>query len=497
MTDTLRTTKRLPEVLCLALYTALLAFSIAHHEPWADEAQAWQIARSLTPWQILSTYLHYEGSPGLWHLFLWALIHLGVSYSGMHWICGVVAILGVALLVFYAPFPLYLRLLIPFTYYLLFQFAVVARSYVLVPILLFAVLALWKRNPVGLAVLLALLANLAAHATVMAAGIALLYFLDGRPRAGWTRKQLTLAAAVLFAGCAFALWTAWPAHDVVIASYHAPGSLPAHQSFAATFSTGALYAWLVPFFAPFWLSIPFWIAIAAVLAHARRFLLLAPIVLFAGFSGAVHVNFWHAGLLDLLLIAILWIAWDRLPHDKYRRLLEIVLTASFLVQIGWSAYAINFDRKFDYSPDLAAAEFLAPYIQHGDSIVSTYAHAIGVQDFHSVGLEPYFHQHLFLNQPLPFWLWSTSNPSEAKFLASLQNPPSIVVVDFSSPNRFDPLRDVAGEKNSLLLAHGYVLARTFCGSLPQGFHLHADICHLIYLHTARGIAGTPSPAPHP
>ena len=35
------------ETAILAAYTVLLGSAIAHHEPWADEAQAWQLARNL------------------------------------------------------------------------------------------------------------------------------------------------------------------------------------------------------------------------------------------------------------------------------------------------------------------------------------------------------------------------------------------------------------------------------------------------------------------
>jgi hypothetical protein len=38
---------RWPEWCALSVYAALVAMAIPYHEPWADEAQAWQLARSL------------------------------------------------------------------------------------------------------------------------------------------------------------------------------------------------------------------------------------------------------------------------------------------------------------------------------------------------------------------------------------------------------------------------------------------------------------------
>ncbi len=40
-------TTKWPEYLTLTAYTALVAFTIPHYEPWADEAQAWQLARTI------------------------------------------------------------------------------------------------------------------------------------------------------------------------------------------------------------------------------------------------------------------------------------------------------------------------------------------------------------------------------------------------------------------------------------------------------------------
>ena len=112
---------RWPEWTILSLYAVLVAFAIPYHEPWADEAQAWQLARSLSLPALFQTYIRYEGSPGLWYFLLWPLIRLHVSYTALHWICGTIAVGATALLVFKSPFPRYLKLVLPFTYFLLFR----------------------------------------------------------------------------------------------------------------------------------------------------------------------------------------------------------------------------------------------------------------------------------------------------------------------------------------------------------------------------------------
>src|SRR5579871_6286134 len=55
----------------LGVWMAVVAFTLQYHEKWADEAQAWLIARDLNLKTIWFHELRYEGSPGLWHTILW------------------------------------------------------------------------------------------------------------------------------------------------------------------------------------------------------------------------------------------------------------------------------------------------------------------------------------------------------------------------------------------------------------------------------------------
>jgi len=85
------------EILALGAYTALLAWSVPHHESWFDEAQAWLIARSSTFADLVLHRLHYEGTPALWHILLWCAIRLGLPFAGMHVITASAAVLGTAI----------------------------------------------------------------------------------------------------------------------------------------------------------------------------------------------------------------------------------------------------------------------------------------------------------------------------------------------------------------------------------------------------------------
>src|ERR1700757_4394308 len=72
-----------------AAWIGVVAFTLQYHEKWADEAQAWLIARDLDLKTIWFHELRYEGSPGLWHTILWAgqhVFHAGygaIGYIGL------------------------------------------------------------------------------------------------------------------------------------------------------------------------------------------------------------------------------------------------------------------------------------------------------------------------------------------------------------------------------------------------------------------------------
>ena len=200
---------RWPEWSALSIYAALVAFAIPYHEPWVDEAQAWQLARNLSLASLFKTYIRYEGSPGLWHFLLWMMIRIHISYAGLHWICGAIATAAVGLLLFRSPFPRYLKLSLPFTYFLFFQYAVVARNYVLVPFLLFLAAIAWKKSPFWLAPALGLLANASLHAAIISGGLAAVYaieqFRNRESKSLSHLRKLLACASLLLVFYAFAI----------------------------------------------------------------------------------------------------------------------------------------------------------------------------------------------------------------------------------------------------------------------------------------------------
>lgn len=470
---------RWPEWAAISCFAALVAFAIPWHEPWSDEAQAWQLARSLSLPALFQTYIRYEGTPGLWHFLLWVLIRARVSYSGLHWICGVIAVAAASLLVVKSPFPRYLKLALPFTFFLLFQYAVVARSYVLVPLLLFLVALQWKRSPAAIALLLGLLANVALHASVISAGLAIVYFLE-KVRSGGVkdpgrRRQLLFFSIILVCFYAFALWTAWPPGDLPTSSFRGP-SRPLFILALGSLSMGVCQ--------PLILALPFWIAVALCLRARHSLLYLLPVLFFAAFSGAVYVHFFHSGILAPLLMCIFWITWPApgCGHSRREAFGRAALVFMAGVQILWSAYALGYDHFRAYSPAPATAEFLRPFVRDGDTIAVTHLGKIENQDYEDVGILPYFDHNILANQQDPFWRWGPQNKTEVRFDALLPSRPQIVLVE-ALPEPGQPV-NLNDAKADLLFKSGYRFTNQFCGRIPARLDFFGGpTCFLIFQST--------------
>ncbi len=218
----------------LAGYTAVVALGIRWHEPWADEGQAWLMARDQGFWHLLLHSVRYEGSPGLWHALLWVLVRLHLGFTAMHWVAGAMAAAGIVVLLRWSPFPLVLRVLLPFGFWLAYQNAVVARSYVLFAGLAFGAAALlrgmaarerlrdshsYERRLLGLALLLGLMANLSVHGFVASLGFAVVArtVVRRRIRAG-AHVRRAIPAVLLACFWIFAVVTTLPPGDVNFAA---------------------------------------------------------------------------------------------------------------------------------------------------------------------------------------------------------------------------------------------------------------------------------------
>jgi len=130
-----------------AAYVLLLLMALAKHELWGDEIHSWNIARSSTGLIDLLHNSRYEGHPPLWYVVLFSITRITHDPEYMKIAQAVFAIAMVYLVLFRSPFPVFIRVLIPFGYYFAFEYAALSRNYAIALVLAFLTAWVLTRKP--------------------------------------------------------------------------------------------------------------------------------------------------------------------------------------------------------------------------------------------------------------------------------------------------------------------------------------------------------------
>ncbi len=115
-----------------AVFSAIVLIGLIFHETWYDEVQAYMIARDASLHDILFYLPHYEGHPPLWHLLLKGAIALGIPFPfALKGVQFALYATVIAIIQFRSPFSRLMKTIIPMSFYLMYQYAVVSRPYIL------------------------------------------------------------------------------------------------------------------------------------------------------------------------------------------------------------------------------------------------------------------------------------------------------------------------------------------------------------------------------
>ena len=146
------------------VYAIITFLTVLNHEVWSDEAQAWVLTRDTNLIELIKL-VRIEGHPLLWYLLILPFTKLINSFNaimGMQILNWLLVIIGMGFFVFKAPFNNITKFSVLFSSGILYWYPVVARSYCLIPILLFLLAVLYekqKEHPFWYVGLLILLAN--------------------------------------------------------------------------------------------------------------------------------------------------------------------------------------------------------------------------------------------------------------------------------------------------------------------------------------------------
>jgi hypothetical protein len=481
---------RVGDFCVLGLWIAITTFTLNYHEKWADEAQAWLLARDLPLSKLWLHELRYEGSPGLWHTILWAAQHiLHARYGALGYIGATFALAGVCVLLFATPFPHWVRWLTAFSFFFLYQYAVIARSYVLFGLFCFLAVRQYRdtERPIRFAVSLVPLALLTAHGSLLAAGLALAYSIrfiqQWRGHSDVARRDFWFAVALLAVFYILLLLILLPAADVE--ATHSEVKLTAAvighrvlRGLREALLDNAALSILACFLFAVWCYlrralVSFLIPVGLVLA------------LYAYADGWEH----QAGTVFITVLAGLAIAW---PGDPERhafntrmrlayRVMLATLTVTLCYQVYASYYIIRRDVRFPYSGAADAARYLRPLVDQG-KVIDGFQYGM-------VAINAYFDTNIFHNWSHAYYHHSTTeSPANELAVAAASGTPDYIVLQWWS--QFEPRIYTEGLGNAME-RWGYTLDHVSDGYLfTKTGYSHRQII-LIFRRVNSNVAQTP------
>lgn len=389
-----------------AAFVCMGVFAGLHHEPWADEAQSWLIARDNNNLIDLLKAVKYEGTLPTWHLINKAFQLAGLDYDHMFVIPLVFSAIGVILL-FFTDAPLWSKIMLPFSFFVVYQNSVVARQYAMVfPAMMLIVIFYRKRFdvPVRYHLALFLLALTSSFGVVISCSFMLWDFIIMLKKRfeGPAYKKYLLP----FFGTGIVIlvmsYLSLPPDDCSTALNKY--SLVKNATNALLFNienTALRYIFLA-------------LMLALFVYYFRRILIqalvmTAPLIIF---MAVVYQREWHMTYLFFLLVSLLMIFRDDFkkterPFEKPANVLANIMVVMLLaVQCAAGVYSVYYEHQHAYSPAKEIAEFLRPYAGEGA--------VIDREGFNAIALSPYYNQPLYTNDTCgkAYFIWSYNVPND-------------------------------------------------------------------------------------
>ena len=377
----------------LFLFLTLSIIISLKHEYWADEANAWLIAGDSSILDLFTKFLHTDGHPALFHLIIKTFQFFGLSYNNFRIIALIFSTLGVAFFLFKSNYKWYIKVLLPFTYYIFYQYTVITRGYCLVLLLLGLIAYLWEKKKekcVLFTTLVILLLSLEAYTFFIAGSIYLIYIIeyikDYLKTKKHNKKLLICLITIFFA---FLLTTLYvmPRSDNTFVT-------PLIMYFISN-------SFVTTFHSPFVLKIVLTILMVFIIMYLIQIqkdklleagILILPLLLFMMFG---YSNYWHNGLFFVLLLFIGWI------HNYHKiKFFNIFIVIVCLIQIPWSISSSIYEYKESYSPAEEVADFIKQYDYKNMKIYGL--------EFYESAINAYFDENIFYNwnKDLRFFWWS-------------------------------------------------------------------------------------------
>lgn len=133
----------------LAIFVTLAYFIVSlvgvlHHELWLDEAHHWLLARDSHSIAELVANTHLEGHPLVWSFLLYGISRFTIDPAGMQVLHVIISTSVVYLFLRKAPFSWTFKVLFIFGYFMLYEYNLISRNYILGILFLFSACSVFK-----------------------------------------------------------------------------------------------------------------------------------------------------------------------------------------------------------------------------------------------------------------------------------------------------------------------------------------------------------------
>ena len=370
-------------IIIFVVYVIAISIVASRHEYWADEANAWLLARDATIWELFTKFAHADGHPMLWHLIIKFFQFIKLPYKYFNIVSVIFSSLGVYLLLFKSKFKWYIKALIPFTYFIFYQYSVIARGYCLILPLLCLLAIIWenrKEHYFLFTLLLTLLISLEVYTLLIAGSIYLLEIIDYIKNRKKYNKNILYYLIVLF--------FIFLITSIYVFPLKTNTFIPIKKiifSLANSFVSSTISPF-INYVNSLLECLIIVTIIVSYLKSGKKKELLELIIIFLPlylFLSLKIVNLWHLGIPFILFIFIVWI--HKLENNK---LITLLLLITCLIQISWSYKTSLYDINNKYSSGQDVAEFIKRYDYKELKIYGT--------TFYESSINPFFTKNILL-----------------------------------------------------------------------------------------------------
>lgn len=344
-----------------------------YHEVWFEEIQTFLIAKDASFFDMIFSIPHFEGHPPFYNILLSLPAKLGlpIDYS-LRIISFAFSFTATALLLFKAPFKRIVKLLIPFSYFIFYQYSVICRPYSIMYLaFVLAAITYINRNkkPILYILSLALLCMSSAYGILLAGSICIVWtieILNELKGGGFFKKAFTDRRALyLFCILVFAiilLLIIWPdsnsyatvASDknhllkcIVYVLLILPGDCFLIDSgFNGVLQYGGINMISFDFemITMFACSlIVYYLIIKTVIANKKLIYFIIPVFCFSVYASIGYFSEHHLGVYQLFILYLMWICFsekkdltEKKTVLKYNLFDKILFAVICIMSIGWS-----------------------------------------------------------------------------------------------------------------------------------------------------------------